>query len=203
MQFKGQRNYMYLYDLPKDQVSSIKIAEAFRKQCGGIIEQRPQIRRDFFRPFYSAIVIIQDPVQYKKACDEMRYFEIDGDEPGKKFQCRALPFDQQLLGSNKDKLTNNNVFYKAPSGGDAITYDFLKENFAQYGPVKSLKISINPDHSQKGFAYICFENQEDAEKAAKGDANSFTFEPKGNRENFGKLVNNLYFKNIPADMTEA
>ena len=31
MQFKGQRNYMYLYDLPKDQVSSIKIAEAFRK----------------------------------------------------------------------------------------------------------------------------------------------------------------------------
>merc|ERR1712166_681232 len=194
MQFKGQRNYMYLYDLPKDQVSSIKIAEAFRKQCGGIIEQRPQIRRDFFRPFYSAIVIIQDPVQYKKACDEMRYFEIDGDEPGKKYQCRALPFDQQLLGSNKDKLTNNNVFYKAPSQ-EPITYDFLTTNFSQYGPIKSLKISINPDHSQKGFAYICFENQEDAQKAAKGDANSFTFEPKDNRQNFGKLVNNLYFKN--------
>lgn len=51
----------------------------------------------------------------------MRYFEIDGDEPGKKYQCRALPFDQQLLGSNREKLTNNNVFYKAP-GNDGITY---------------------------------------------------------------------------------
>jgi RNA recognition motif-containing protein len=201
MQFKGQRNYMYLYDLPKDQVSSIKIAEAFRKQCGGIIEQRPQIRRDFFRPFYSAIVIIQDPVQYKKACDEMRYFEIEGDQPGKKYQCRALPFDQQLLGSNKDKLTNNNVFYKAPTKDD-ITYDFLTKNFAQYGPIKSLKISINPDHTQKGFAYVCFENQEDALKAANADKDSFVFEPKDNRQNFGKLVNNLYFKNIPAEMNE-
>jgi hypothetical protein len=51
----------------------------------------------------------------------MRYFEIDGDEPGKKFQCRALPFDQQLLGSNRDKLTNNNVFYKV-SKDDNLTY---------------------------------------------------------------------------------
>jgi len=28
----------------------------------------------------------------------MRYFEVDGK------QCRALPYDKQLLGSNKDKL---------------------------------------------------------------------------------------------------
>jgi len=191
---------MYLYDLPKKHVDSIKIAEAFRQKSGAVIEQRPQIRRDFFRPFYSAIVIINDPVQYKKACDEMRYFEIEAD--GQKFQCRALPFDQQLLGSNKDKLTNNNVFYKAPTS-EPITYEFLTENFSKYGPVKSLKISINPDHSQKGFAYVCFENQEDAQKAAAGDANSFVFEQKENRQTLGKLVNNLYFKNIPAEMTEA
>lgn len=91
----------------------------------------------------------------------MRYFEIEGDEPGKKYQCRALPFDNQLLGSNKDKLTNNNIFYKAPTN-EPITYDFLTSNFSQYGPIKSLKISINPDHSQKGFAYVCFDNQDDA-----------------------------------------
>jgi hypothetical protein len=51
---------MYLYDLPKDEVSSVKIAEAFRKKCGGVIEQRPQIRRDLMRPFYSAIIMIND-----------------------------------------------------------------------------------------------------------------------------------------------
>ena len=83
-----------------------------------------------------------------------------------------------------------------------MTYKSLQDSFSQYGPIKSLKISINPDHTQKGFAYICFENQEDAQKAANGDPNAFTFEPKDNRSTFGKLVNNLYFKNIPVDMKE-
>lgn len=111
---------MYLYDLPKDEVSSVKIAEAFRKKCGGVIEQRPQIRRDLMRPFYSAIIMINDAAQYKKACEEMKYFEIDG------LQCRALPFDQQLLGSNKDKLQNNNVFYKNPSNTEKLNYEDLE-----------------------------------------------------------------------------
>jgi RNA recognition motif-containing protein len=62
-----------------------------------------------------------------------------------------------------------------------ITYKDLQDNFSQYGAIKSLKISINPDHSQKGFAYICFENQEDAAKAATADPNSFAFEAKDNR----------------------
>ena len=196
-----QRNYMYLYDLPKDQVSSIKIAEAFRKQCDGVIEQRPQIRRDFFRPFYSAIVNIPDQVLYKKACDEMRYFEIDGDEPGKRFQCRALPFDNSLLGSNKEKLATNNVFYKAPEGVE-LNYKDLETKFSEFGKIKSLKISLNSDHSQKGFAYICFENQDGALKATLGDNNVKQFEQKDNRQIIGKLVNNLYFKNIPAEMKE-
>lgn len=54
----NSKQYMYLYDLPKKHVDSIKIAEAFRIKSGGvvIIERRPQIRRDFFRPFYNAIV---------------------------------------------------------------------------------------------------------------------------------------------------
>ena len=36
----------------------------------------------------------------------MRYFNIDG-KP-----CRALPFDKQILGSNREKLTPQNVFVK-------------------------------------------------------------------------------------------
>jgi RNA recognition motif-containing protein len=100
----------------------------------------------------------------------MRYFEIEGDEPGKKFQCRALPFDNSLLGSNKEKLVNNNVFYKAVAN-ESLNYSDLETKFNQYGKIKSLKISLNPDHSQKGFAYICFENNESALAATKGDEN--------------------------------
>jgi RNA recognition motif-containing protein len=192
---------MYLYDLPKDHVSSIKIAEAFKNKCNGVIEQKPQIRRDYFRPFYSAIVSIPDQNLYKKACEEMRYFEIQGDKPDEKFQCRALPFDNSLLGSNKEKLANNNVFYKA-AANEILQYDNLETKFNQYGKIKSLKISLNPDHSQKGFAYVCFENQESATNAAQNDENTKAFEQKDNRAIMGKLVNNMYFKNIPTDMNE-
>lgn len=138
--------------------------------------------------------MINDPVQYKKACEEMRYFDIGG------LQCRALPFDNQLLGSNKEKLANNNVFYKAPKG-EKLEYKSLEEKFQKYGEIKSLKISINPDHSQRGFAYICYENAESATAAATaGDA--IIFEAKDNRQIVGKLINNLYFKNIPTEMKE-
>jgi len=36
----------------------------------------------------------------------MRYFDIDG-KP-----CRALPFDKQILGSNREKLYALSVFVK-------------------------------------------------------------------------------------------
>jgi len=131
----------------------------------------------------------------------MRYFEIDGDEPGKRFQCRALPFDNSLLGSNKEKLATNNVFYKAPEGVE-LNYTDLETKFKEFGKIKSLKISLNPNHTQKGFAYICFENQDGAVQATLGDNNVKQFEQKDNRQIIGKLVNNLYFKNIPAEMKE-
>lgn len=63
-----------------------------------------------------------------------------------------------------------------------------------------MKISLNPDHSQKGFAFVCFENEEDAKKATL-DGAGIAFEPKDNRSVMMKLVNNIYFKNIPASMT--
>lgn len=78
------QNLIYLYDLPKDKISSKKIAEAFKTQAGVTLEVQPQVRRDITRPFYSAIVNIKDPVQFENACEKMRYFEIDGK------QCRGL-----------------------------------------------------------------------------------------------------------------
>ena len=101
---------IYLYDLPKDSISSNKIADTFKERCQIIFEQnqQPQIKRDLSKPFYSAMVVIKDPKKFAEACEKMRYFEIDGK------QCRALPFDKQLLGNNKDKLQTHNLFVKVP-----------------------------------------------------------------------------------------
>lgn len=93
------------------------------------------------------------------------------------------------------------MFYKA-AAGQVLEYEELEAKFAEYSKVKSIKISINPDHSQKGFAYVCFENQEGAMKAVEADPQVFQFEQKDNRAIMGKLVNNMYFKNIPAEMKE-
>ena len=55
-----EQNLIYLYDLPKDGVSSVKIAEAFYAQCGIRLDTKPQIKMDPTRPFYSAMVAIKD-----------------------------------------------------------------------------------------------------------------------------------------------
>jgi len=50
-------NYIYLYDLPKTEINSTKLAEAFLNQAGvKLSDGKPQIRRDITRPFYSGIV---------------------------------------------------------------------------------------------------------------------------------------------------
>ena len=79
---------IYLYDLPKDEISCNKIALTFKQKSGIVLESKPQIKRDITRRFYTAIVNIKDSRQFEEACDKMKYFEINGK------QCRALPFDK-------------------------------------------------------------------------------------------------------------
>jgi hypothetical protein len=79
-----QQNLIYLYDLPKDETDSKKIAIAFKEQAGILLDTKPQIRKDITRPFYSAIVSIKDPVAFNKAVEAMKYFKIE------KKPCRGL-----------------------------------------------------------------------------------------------------------------
>ena len=60
---QGQRNYLYLYDLPKKEITSVKLAEAFKAQGIDIGTKKPQINRDLFKPFYSAIINFEEPTQ--------------------------------------------------------------------------------------------------------------------------------------------
>ena len=162
------------------------------------------------KPFWTAIVKIDGidkDEDFKVACEKMRYFEIEGAD-GTLKQCRALPFDKQLLGTNKDKLntSNSNVFVRnIPK--DIKLANFEKE-YEKFGKVKSLKISFNPDHSSRGYGFITFMEEDAAKKAVESlkEADTFTtapFEPKEIRGAIRKLVNNIYFKNIPAEMTDA
>lgn len=155
-----RHNYLYLYDLPKDKVSSVKIALAFEKAGIDIGTKKPMIKRDILKPFYSAILNFTDLNAFEQAKKKMKYFNID-DCP-----CRSLPFDSHKKSSNKDEL---NMFYKLPKDQDKsiLTYEYLEEKFSKYGPIASAKIALNNDSTNKGFAYIQFENKESVEKCLK------------------------------------
>ena len=159
-----KRNYLYLYDLPKETTSSIKLAEAFQNKYGVNISdgKKPQLNRDLFKPFYSAVIHIEDDAKYKEACEKVKMgLELDNKD-GKQVQARGLKFDPQLRGDNKQKILSLNMFYKHPKDADKnqLTYKYLHEKFEKYGEVRSVKISVNTDYSVRGYAFICFQNEE-------------------------------------------
>jgi len=92
---QGTQNYLYLYDLPKSEATSTSLASVLKSKTGIVLQRMPQIRRDLNRPFYSAIMTIPEEDKFALACKEMRYFELADGKPS-----RALPFDNDLLGSN-------------------------------------------------------------------------------------------------------
>lgn len=142
------------------------------------------------------MIVIKDPKKFTEACEKMRYFEIDGK------QCRALPFDKQLLGSNKDKLQTHNLFVKVPK---ALKHEELHKEFEKFGHIKSLKISLNDDYSSRGYGFICYQEESFAQNAVQagkvGEIEAFKYEPKDKRD-FRKVINNIYVKNIPIEKTD-
>jgi polyadenylate-binding protein len=190
-----QQNLIFLYDLPRDETDSRKIAMAFKERCGILLETKPQIKKNLTTPFYTAIVNIKDPIAFNKAIEAMKYFEIEGK------QCRALQFDKQLLGSNKEKLQTHNVFVR--SIPKDLKHVDLQKKFEGLGKIKSLKVSLNSDHTSRGYGFICFQDEATANKALEFSAKdnetvAVKFQPK-DRRSLRKLINNVYVKNIPLD----
>ena len=91
---KKLQQIIYFYDLPKEDLTSVKIVNVVKDYTGIILTDKPVIKKEHTKPFYSAMVYIKDPDHYNIICDKMRYFDING-KP-----CRGLGFDKQLLGSN-------------------------------------------------------------------------------------------------------
>jgi len=78
----------------------------------------------------------------------LKYFDLEG-RP-----CRALAFDKDLLGSNRNQTNKNNIFVKNIE--KTIKSADLEEKFKAVGDVKSAKVSINGDYSSRGYGFVCF-----------------------------------------------
>lgn len=108
-----------------------------------------------------------------------------------------------MLSTNKEKLYPTNVFVRnIPK--DLKPAD-LETKFTEFGEVKSLKVSLNPDHTSRGYGFIQFSDEEAARMAVttldkERTMQALVFKPRDKRE-LRKLINNIYIKNIPKSMS--
>lgn len=124
--------------------------------------------------------------------------------------CRALPFDNELQGPNQARLVEQNVFITKIPKDKELTDNhqplqhnakWLEDELKQYGEIKSLKISLNPDFSSRGYGFACFQDPASAANCLAACENSETtkvvkYAPRDKRE-FRRVFNNIYAKNLP------
>lgn len=192
------KNLLYIYDLPHNDYTSTLLAKIIKEKANYDIDRLPQVRRDFNKPFYTAVVQINDQQKFAEVSKALRYFEING-KP-----CRALPFTNELLGSNVTRLAGNNIFVrKIPKDVYGARFE---DHFAQFGEIISCKVSFNNDHTSRGYGFVCFRDTDSADKALAATMNSDSnigvkFAPR-DKKDFRKVYNNIYVKNLPDNWKE-
>lgn len=140
-------------------------------------------------PFSLGIIKV-DPNQCQHVAQAIKYFTIDDgtDAEGNKrvWECRALPFDRDLLGANKQNTnTLLNVFVKGITND--VTAAELEQKFNDiFGKVKSAKVSrsaqlkakdvngkivkeadISAPPVSNGYGFVCFQTEEAVKKAVE------------------------------------
>lgn len=193
-----ETNIIYLYDLPHKSYTSTQLAKVIKEQTGYNLEHMPQVRRDPGKPFYTAVIKIDNAEKFHEVAQKLRFFTLEG-KP-----CRALPYNSELLGSNVTRLNSQNLFVrKIPKIQQS---EGLEEHFKQYGDIISSKVSLNEDHSSRGYGFVCFKDPESCSRALsesqkRDDIIGVKFEPKSKAE-FRKVYNNIFVKNMPDNWTE-
>lgn len=91
---------LYVYDLPKKQFTSIRLAEIIKDLTGYSLTTLPQVQRDSSKPFFNARIKIEEPGRFYDVAHSLRYFSFMG------APCRTLPYQQELLGSNVLRLSD-------------------------------------------------------------------------------------------------
>ena len=217
--------FIYLYDLPKSIVTSVRITDVIRKACGYELtepvqfkEARISMHTGLLSPLINGIIKI-DQKDFATVAKAIKYFEIT-DGQGKVWHCRALPFDKDLIGGQKNIMNlKQNVFLRSiPKDWTSKT---VEDTFSNVGPVKSAKVSLAPvlkvETNEKGkklhvvdetlpcesigYGFVCFENEEHARAVIGskefGAIEAIKFNPKDPKE-IKRLSNNVYVKNFDA-----
>jgi len=193
-----ETNFIYLYDLPQKAYTSTHLAKVIKEQTGYDLEHMPQVRRDPGKPFYSAVIKIDNPDKFQEVSQKLRFFQLDG-KP-----CRALAYNNELLGSNQTRLNPQNLFVrKIPK---SVYSDGLEQIFSKYGEIISTKVSLNEDHSSRGYGFVCFKDPESSKRAlsethASQEVIGVKYEPKS-KADFRKVFNNIFVKNLPDEWNE-
>ncbi len=113
-----------------------------------------------------------------------------------------------MLGSNKTKLVDRNIFVKNIPKSIRNPEDLEKHFTAlcKHSTVKCSKISVSGDHESNGYGFVLVNDTRDVDEileACKNDTEMVPnrFAPK-DKKDFAKAINNVYIKNIPATWTE-
>lgn len=213
-----QKQLLYLYDLPKDRVTSVQISKIIREKAGYDLQEPVQFRdcrplpNGLPSPFQYGICKV-DIASLPQVAQAVKYFLMDlgnsADGKPVQWQCRALPFDRELLGANKNG-TNQALNFFVRNLGEANDAKSLDELFSNtFGPVKSAKVSLSvkkdknaiglQNSTSNGYGFVCFQNQEDAAKALAAstlnDIQIHKYLVRDARE-IRKAFNNIYVKNF-------
>lgn len=195
---------LYLYDLPKDSSTSVKIHNTVKTLTGYDLQDIPQIRRDLNKPFYTAMLRISDPASFIDIKKKMKYFKLDGND------CRSLPYLKEITAAYRTQNNSaNNLFIKGlPKDLTTESLDSFIQNKLLGDYIVSAKVSINSDRTSRGYGFVCFENSEKAAELFNLAQNDETFsfqvskyQPKDRRE-IRKSFNNIYVKNFPENWGE-
>ena len=77
----------------------------------------------------------------------------------------------------------------------------------QFGEIKALKISLNADHSSRGYGFVCFQDPASAAACIAANENFETIRvmkyAPSNKHEFRHVLNNIYAKNLPDGWDEA
>lgn len=127
----------------------------------------PQVQRDSSKPFYTARIKIDDADRFLEIAHKLRYFSFMG------LPCRALPYQADLLGSNVVRLSDQNIFVrKIPK---TVHAEGLEKHFSRFGDIISCKVSLNEDHTSRGYGFVCFKDPESAAQALRETEKSDEF----------------------------
>jgi hypothetical protein len=114
------KSLIHLYDMPSHIATSVKIAEILKKACDYDLTEPIQFRAPRISvsnglpsPLISGVMKV-DPKDMQKVAQAIKYFDIvDSSDDQKVWHCRALPFDKDLMGPQKNIMNlKQNVFLK-------------------------------------------------------------------------------------------